>query len=179
MKNLVVTLLVICISVSVYAQNNAIDTYFSSYQASDEVTKVSVTGKMFSLFTEFDGETEDEKAVLEAISKLKGIKAVIKKDAADGLKEYAAAMKIMDADSNYEELMSVEDVDEFVRFMIRDNNGTINELLMVRGAKREFMVMTLFGEIDLSTIGRLSRIMKIGGLERFEMIDKHKHHDKN
>ena len=52
------------------AQENAITKYFQDYLDSEEFTKISVTGKMFSLFTELDAKDEDEQAILEAISKL-------------------------------------------------------------------------------------------------------------
>ncbi len=173
--------------VSSLAQDNAIAKYFSTYQSSPDVTKVSVTSKMFSLFTELDFEDEDEKAVLEAIGKLKGIKAIIDKETSDGNKAYFEAVKKMEADRNYEELMTVEDVKENVRFMIRDEGEKISELLMLRGAEQEFMVMTLFGEIDLNAIGSLSRVMKIRGMEGFGILSddhghrksgKHGHHKK-
>jgi hypothetical protein len=83
---------------------------------------------------------------------------------------YFDAIGKMDSDKQYEELMTVEDVKENVRFMIKDENGKISELLMLRGAEREFMIMTLFGEIDLSTISRLSKVMRVHGMDKFGMI---------
>ncbi len=182
MKNMFLLLAVMLIGLgSATAQDNAIARYFTDYQESDEFTKISVTGKMFSLFTELDAQNEDEKAILEAISKLKGIKGLVRENAENGNKMFAAAIKKMDADGSYEELMTVEDVKENIRFMIRDENGVINELLMVRGAEREFMIMSLFGEIDLSTISRISRVMRVHGFDKFGMIgddDDSKDHDK-
>lgn len=184
MKNLFFVLCSLLASTSMaLAQENAIAKYFTDYQESDEFTKISVTGKMFSLFTELDAQSEDEKAILEAISKLKGIKGLVRENAENGNKMYAAAIKKMDADGSYEELMTVEDVKENIRFMIRDEGGTINELLMVRGAEREFMVMSLFGEIDLSTISKISRVMRVHGFDKFDMLgdddDKNHHQKKN
>ena len=182
MKNLLMFFLMALVG-QISAQDNAIAKYFSDYQQDENFTKVSVTGKMFSLFTELDTEDEDEKAILEAISKLKGIKGLIRQNAENGNKMYAAAVKKMSADGQYEELMTVEDVKENVRFMIRDEGGKISELLMVRGAEREFMLMTLFGDIDLSTISRISKVMRVRGFDKFGMIHDHhgddEHHDKD
>ncbi len=182
MKNLILILLVGSSFTFISAQDNAITSYFGDYQNSDDFTKVSVTGKMFSLFTELDAENEDEKAILEAISKLDGIKGLIRKNAENGNKMYADAVKKMSTDGKYEELMTVEDVDENVRFMIRDEGGKISELLMVRGAEREFMLMTLFGDIDLSTISKISKVMRVHGFDKFGMLggehDEH-HRDKH
>ena len=178
MKNLFLFLATFLTFSAGFAQENAITKFFGAYQESEDFTKISVTGKMFSLFTELDSENEDEKAILEAISKLKGIRGLIRKDAENGNKMYFDAIKKMSTDGQYEELMTVEDVKENVRFMIKDENGKISELLMLRGAEREFMVMTLFGEIDLSTISRISKVMRVHGMDKFGMIDGHgKEHD--
>ena len=97
MKNFVMLLASLMLTICIYAQENAISKYFSSYQASPDVTKVSVTSKMFSLFTELDFEDEDQKAILEAIGKLKGIKAIIDQKTDNGNKQYFAAADIFNA----------------------------------------------------------------------------------
>ncbi len=155
------------------AQENAIEKYFTDYLNAEDFTKVSVTGKMFSLFTEIDTEDEDEQAILEAISKLKGIKGVIREDAENGNTMYADAIKKVEAGGEFEELMSVEDPNENVKFLVRDNDGEINELLMIRGERREFMAFSLYGVIDLKSIGRLSKVMKVRGMEGFGIMDEH------
>ncbi len=175
MKNNIIFLLLIIFCQPVFSQDNAISKYFSDYQASEEFTKVSVTGKMFSLFTELDAENEDEEAILQAISKLEGIKGLINSNAENGNRLYWDAVKKIGADDQYEELMTVEDAKENIRFLIRDEGEKISELMMLRGAEREFMVMTLFGDIDLSAISRISKVMRVHGFEKFGMIhDDHK-----
>ncbi len=163
------------------AQENAITKFFRDYQDSEEFTKISVTGKMFSLFTELDAENEDEQAILEAISKLKGIKGLVRQNAENGNKMYDDAIKRMSAAGGYEELMTFDDVKEKVQFLIRDEGDQIHELMMVRGAEREFMVMTLYGDIDLSAISKISKVMRVHGFDKFGMLgddDKDHHHKK-
>ncbi len=156
-------------SFSSMAQDNAISKYFSSYTADDAFTKVTVTSKMFSLFTEIEGEDEAEKEVLEALSKLKGIKALINEDPKDSKALYSNAIKSVD--KSYEVLMSVEGNDENIKFMIRDEGSIINELLMIVAGDEEFLIMSLFGEIDLKQIAKLSRVMKMKGMNHLEVLD--------
>ena len=159
------------------AQENAITKYFQDYLDSEEFTKISVTGKMFSLFTELDAKDEDEQAILEAISKLQGIKGLVRQHAADGNTMYVDAIGRMDDGGAYEELMTFDNVKEKVRFMIRDDGDQIHELTLVRGAEKEFIIMTLYGDIDLSAISKLSRVMRVHGFDKFGMLgegeDKH------
>ncbi|MEM9916603.1 MAG: DUF4252 domain-containing protein [Bacteroidota bacterium] len=173
MKKIILFLLAIVITSTAFAQSNAITKHFSEYQRNKEFTKVSVTSKMFSLFTEIDTDDPAEQDILEAMSKLKGIKALINdKIEGDGSDIYYNALEKISTDGTYEELMSVEDENENITFLIRDNGGVINELLMIAGGNTNFMLMSLYGEIDLSKIARISKKLKIKGLEQFQALDK-------
>ena len=69
-------------------------------------------------------------------------------------------------------MMTVEDAGENVQFMIRDEGDIISELLMIIGGNENFMVMTLYGEIDLNSIAKLSRVLNIKGMEAFQALEK-------
>ncbi|MEM9824522.1 MAG: DUF4252 domain-containing protein, partial [Bacteroidota bacterium] len=103
---------------------------------------------------------------------LKGIKAVVNEKTEKSESLYYDAIGKISSDATYEELMSVEDAEENIMFMVRENSGTINELLMIIGGNRTFMVMSLYGEIDLSQIARISRVLKIKGMEQFQAFEK-------
>lgn len=171
MKKLTVIAIAMIWSVSAMAQDNAISKYFSKYIADTSFTKVTVTSKMFSLFTEIEGEDEAEKEILAALSKLKGIKVLINEDPKDPKMLYGNAVSAVSKDKSYEELMSVEDGQENVKFMVRDEGPIINELLMIVGGNEEFLIMSLFGEIDLKQIAKLSRIMKMRGIDHLKVLD--------
>ena len=173
MKNIAIGILAIFLASSLQAQENAITKHFSAYQQDDSFTKVSVTSKMFSLFTELDAELEEEQEILEAIAKLEGIKGLFNDDLDSGTKLYKEAIAKIDGDGSYEELMTVENIDDNAKFLIRDENGKISELLMVMGGKKEFIAMSLFGDIELSAISKLAKVMRIRGFEHFGKIGSH------
>lgn len=172
MKKILFSLILLCAVVTVNAQNNAVSKYFKQYQRDTSFTKVSVTSKMFSLFTEIDTDDETEQEILAAMAKLKGIKAFFSDDTTRDLQGYYFdALDLIETDGNFEELMTVEDRRENIAFMIReDANGTINELFMVLGGPNNFMVMSLYGVIDLGMIGKISKALKIRGMENFEQL---------
>jgi len=172
MKKLVLVVFAAMMCSVCFAQNNAISKYFSTYQKDKDFTKLSVTSKMFSLFTEIDAEDPDEQELLEAMSKIKGIKAIFNDKSDQSSKLYYDAIDKASSDGSYEELMTIEDAEENVMFMISDNNGIINELLMIVGGNNNFMVMTVYGEIDLSQIARLARVLNIKGMEQFRALEK-------
>ncbi len=169
MRKLAIMTVAMIWGTSSMAQENAISKYFSKYASDTAFTKVNVTSKMFSLFTEIEGEDESEKEILEAISKLKGIKVIINEDPKDPNTLYNDAIAAIDKDKVYEDLMSVNG-EENVKFMVRGKGSKINELLMVVGRKEEFLIMSLFGEIDLKQIAKLSKVMKMRGMDHLKVL---------
>ena len=173
MKKLAILIVMVLFTVTTYAQKNAVSKHFSQYQRDTSFTKVSVTNKMFSLFTEIETDDESEQEILAAMAKLKGVKALFTDDAkkANLLNRYYDAVETIENDGSFEELMTVEDRRENVSFLIReDGGGVIRELLMIIGGPDNFMVMSVFGEIDLASIGKISKALKIKGMEQFEKI---------
>ena len=170
MKKLVAIVVLMTVISGAYAQD-AISKFFSKYQNDESFSQVNVSSRMFGLFTKMEGETEEDKEVLDAISKLKGLKIIAKDDARNARELYKEAFSLIPA-KEYEELMSVRDEDKDMKFMIKESGGKISELLMVMGGKEEFMVLSLFGEIDLKQVSRIGRKMDVKGLENLERMDK-------
>jgi hypothetical protein len=152
------------------AQGSVITKYFNQYADNEDFTKVTVNSKMFSLFTELEADSPDEKAFLEAVSKLKGLKVLAADSVVNSGKIYAQACADISKEG-YEELMTVQDASEDMKFLIKENKGKIEELLMVVGGKNNFVLLSLYGEIDLKNISKMARSMKIKGLENLNKID--------
>jgi len=160
------------LSVSASAQNDAVSTLFQSYANDDSFTKVSISSKMFQLFTHIEGDDKEEKEILEAIAGLSGMKILSKNDIPNGRELYRKAVK--SALGKYEELMSVKDGDEDLTFLIREKSGKIEELLMLSGGDTNFLILSLFGDIDLNKVAQLSRSMSIGGMDQLEKLEEKK-----
>jgi hypothetical protein len=171
MKHIIAMFALIVLGTGVYAQGDAINKFFNKYSGDQSFTEAKVSSKMFSLFTNMEVENPDDKEVLEAISKLKGLRILGKENTSDARNLYKEASSAISG-KEYEELMSVRDKDKDMKFFIRESGGKINELLMIMGGTKDFMVMSLFGEIDLKQISRIGRKMNVGGLEHLERMDK-------
>jgi len=94
MKKLTTIMIVMVLSSVTWAQNDAISKFFSKYNDDPEFTQVSVTSKMFGLFTHFEPEDEDEEAVKNAISKLTGLKILVLEDTQRGKDLYDEAFSL-------------------------------------------------------------------------------------
>ncbi len=171
MKKLLVILALSSLASTAMAQSGAIVTkYFDLLATNDLYTKVSVSSKMFSLFTELEAGSEEEKEFLAAVSKLKGLKIVASDSAKDAGTYYKQALADVDK-AGFEELMSVKDGGQNFKFSIREKSGgVIEELIMVAGSSDTFVLLSLYGEIDLKNISKIARNMKVNGFESLEKL---------
>jgi len=169
MKTIIAFLIMIAVTTGVYAQGESVNKFFNKYATDESFTSATISSKMFSLITNMEVESPEDKEVVNAISKLKGLKVLGKENTSDARGLYKEAFGLVTKD--YEELMSVRDKDKDMKFFIRESGGKINELLMVMGGADDFMLLSLYGEIDLKSISRIGRKMNVDGLEQLEKID--------
>lgn len=152
------------------AQGEIVNKYFDKFANNEEFVKVSVSSKMFSLFTELEAGSPEEEEFLKAVSKLKGMKMIVGDSITNGASLYADALKEV-KNGGFEELMMVRDAEENFQFSIKEKGGVISELLMVAGGKKQFIVMSIYGEIDLKNISKIARSMNVTGLQNLEKLD--------
>jgi predicted class III extradiol MEMO1 family dioxygenase len=170
MKKIVAVVALMMTITGAFAQD-AISKFFSKYHDDESFTQVNVSSKMFSLFTNMEAETQEDKEVLEAISKLKGLRILMKENTSDARSLYKEAFSLIPV-KEFEELMSVRNKDQDIKFYIKETSGKISELVMVMGGMDDFMVMSLFGEIDLKQVSRIGKKMDVKGLENLHNLDK-------
>jgi hypothetical protein len=180
MKKLMVGAVMMLMSIGAFAQGDAITKFFTKYQDDETFSQVTVSSKMFSLLTDMQVDNAEDQEVIAAISKLKGLRILAKDHARDGRTLYKEAMALLPP-KDYEELMSVRDEDKDMKFFIRSGStsGKIAELVMVMGGNDDFMVLSLFGDIDLKQIGKIGSKMDINGLDKLHKLDEKKNDGKN
>lgn len=169
MKKLMIGAVIMMCSIAASAQNDAIAKFFTKYQSDESFSQVTISGKMFSMMANLSGETEEEKAMIASISKIKGLKILSKSEARNSRELYKEAISMIPTNT-FEELMAIRDKDKDMKFFTKESGGKISELVMVMGGNEEFMVLTLFGEIDLKDISKIGKSVNIDGLENLEKV---------
>jgi hypothetical protein len=169
MKKITLALLLLISVGFVQAQNNAINTYFSNYAEDEAFSKITITGKMFEMMNHIEVENQEEEDLKEALSKIEGIGILINEKMYNSKAVYKQA--IGKVGNRFETLMTVQDDDADVEFMIDENNGIIDELLIIVGSDSSFVIVDIWGEIDLSTIRTLTEKMDLTGMEHYNEKD--------
>lgn len=170
MKKLMMGVVMMLGAIAASAQNDAVTKFFNKYQDNPDFTQVTVSSKMFGLFTNMEVEKPEDKEILDAISKIKGLRIIAKDQARDSRELYKEALSVVPKD--YEELMFVRDKDQDMKFLIKESGGKISELLMIAAGNDDFKMLSLFGEIDLKKVSRIGSKMSIDGLEQLHKMEK-------
>lgn len=174
MKRVLFLICFIGLSVALMAQNRTVDRLFDKYAGQDGFTTVYISKYMFSMFANLEDVKDDDLAEMQDVfGKLDGIKilAVDDQDAlGKGVNFYDEIMKDLNR-NDYEELMVVKDSKSDVVFLAKEENGKIVELLLIVGGDSDNALIAITGEIDLSTIGKISHSMGIDGMEKLEDLE--------
>ena len=173
MKKLMIGAVIMMCSIAASAQNDAIAKFFTKYQSDETFSQVTISGKMFSMMANLTGDTDEEKAMISSISKIKGLKILSKNEARNSRELYKEAISMIPSNS-FEELMAIRDKDKDMKFYTKEAGGKISELVMVMGGNDEFMVLTIFGEIDLKEIAKIGKSVNIDGLQNLEKVNQKK-----
>jgi hypothetical protein len=170
MKTLFSLAIAMFISSASFAQIDAIERFFKDYQEDENFTVVYVSPKMFQMVSKAtDGSSDQELASI--VKDLKGLRILTTEVNPD--KVYKEANKRLNI-KEYEELVTVRDKDSNVRFVTKETNGIISELLLLVGGKDDFVMMSFVGNIDLAKISKLAKKLDIDGAEHLEKVNKKK-----
>jgi hypothetical protein len=159
-----------------------IDKVFDKYASQDGFTTVNISKEMFQMLMQMgQGDSKDTnmveiKKMMEQLNGLKvltfGFDSTKIVKAVSIYNEFAAAFPA----GTYKELMTVNEGRENIKFMTKqDASGKISEMVMLMKNKTEVAVLSLTGNIDLSTISKLSKGMNIHGMEGLKKMG-HPHH---
>ncbi len=159
-----------------------IDKVFEKYTNQDGFTTVNISKEMFQMLMQIGkGDAKDTSMVemKKMMEQLTGLKVLTFAFDSTSIPRAVAVYNefagVFPA-SVYKELMTVNEGRQNIKFMTKqDAAGKISEMVMLMKDKTEIAVLSLTGNIDLSTISKLSKGMNIHGMEGLgKMVNQHK-----
>jgi hypothetical protein len=73
----------------------------------------------------------------------------------------------------FSELMTVQEKGSKVRFLTRPgSNNKISEMIMIAQSEGETVLMSFTGNLDLESIGKLSKTMNMKGMENLDKLNE-------
>jgi hypothetical protein len=170
MKKIFIFLPALCLAFQMQAQTNPIDELFNKYSEKDGFTVVSISGRMFSMFSE--NETNKKEAD-NVIFKLKSIKILSVSDSLlnKDLNFYNELSKKLNL-SVYEELMVVKEGRDITKFLILQKGNLISELIVITGGPGGNSLISIKGDFSLKDISNISKEVGIEELNRLDNLEK-------
>ncbi len=160
----IITIIFVTISTNIcWSQSSAVDKLFDRYSEKDGFTTVLITQYMFSMFKDVKTDDKDFDNLVKSLKSIR-ILAVDKENPPKGINFFTEIMKDLPA-KDYKELMVIKEKGQDVKFLVKDVNGKISELLLIAGGKDNALIC-IQGNIDLKSIAQLSKSMKIQGMEQ-------------
>jgi len=177
MKKLVISLVVLMILMpgAIIAQT-AIDHLYDKYAGEKGFTSININPAMFNMLSSMDMSDSSEKTqeaqnVMEQVTGLKML--VYEPDEGETNAEFLNEIKTLTKVKGFEEMMSVNEGDEVVKFLVKKGkDGKMSEMLMIVLEEHEAVVMSMSGNLDMKTISEISKSMNIDGLDKLEEIDE-------
>lgn len=154
----------------IYGQQNVIDKYFKNHYDNPAFSKISVTEKTFNLVTELEVDTPEEQKVLDAIDNIEGILVLANEHTQISKEYYEEAVAKLVSDKTYEDLLIVEHQHTNIRFLIREDEEAIRELVAIIGEEDVFVLASIYGIIDLANLSNIMNILREDKKEWFDMF---------
>lgn len=171
MKRWIGTFVLALLIGSVQAQDDAIVKFFSKYMESENFSRVYISPKMMQMaggFLRSNVEADDAEAkdLGELMRKIKGIR-ILSGEKVNGKSLYKEAMATLNK-NKYEDLMDVQDKSSNLKFMVREENGKIVELLMLSGSENEFTLLSMLGSFTYEDLNILAEKTKLPGMKEYQ-----------
>ncbi|EON78726.1 hypothetical protein ADIS_0623 [Lunatimonas lonarensis] len=170
MKKLLALLGCFMVLTYVQAQDDAIERFFGKYMEDDRFSRVFISPKMMQMAGGFlkSGATASDpeaKDLGELISKVRGIR-ILSGENVEGQKLFTEAMNTL-SKNRYEDLMDVADKTSSTKFMIREENGLVKELLMLTGSKESFTLLSMLGSFTYKDLNMLAEKTNMPGMDQY------------
>lgn len=169
MKKALFIIIVAALSLPAFSQKSAVDNLLDRYNGQEGFTSIYISSKMFSLLSRIDSEDEEFQNLVNRIKSIR----ILSIDSSRNVMHLNFATDLVPrlSRSGYEELMTVKEPGDEIRFMVREEGGRIAELVMITGGAGS-SVVCITGNLDLKTIASLSEGLDVGGLEGLEKVEK-------
>jgi hypothetical protein len=170
MKKIMISMMALLFTtIGLFGQNNAIDKFFAAYQDNDDFSVVYVSPKMFQMLAKVASKELDED-INAVVKDLKGLK-ILRTDV-NSAAIYKDAVKKINT-KEYELLLTARDKGQNVNFYTKTSTGDIiEELLLLVGGEKEFVLLSFVGTLDLDKIAKLASKLDMDGAQHLEKLRK-------
>lgn len=169
------TIFLLMLPATIMAQSE-FDKLYEKYAGKDGITSINIQPELFKFLGSIDmsDSAEDSQEVQEIMAKLSGLK-ILAYEGTDTktMEKFFNEVKKTLPMNKYAELMSVDDSDSHVKFLVKKKtDNTFSEMLMIVKSDDEVLVMSMLGDLDMKSISKIGSSLDMEGMENLEKLDK-------
>lgn len=171
MKRIIIFCVLAIITINLWSQSPA-DKVFDKYSGAEGFTTVYITKYMFDMFKDVENNNVSDE-MQEAISRLNSIKILATDDDPETKTSINLYDEVMEKlpQEEYKELMVIKEKNENVRFLVREKDDKVVELLLLVGSPDESVMISIQGDIDMKNISKITKSLNIEGMEKLEKME--------
>ncbi len=165
MKRIILTVFIAAFAVLLYGQRNSADDFFNRYSGMDGYNSVIINGNLFGLFRIFDDDPDLE----NLDQKVTSIRILSRERDTEPSHEFISDIRNIVKRGGYEELMSLRNSEDDVRFLVKTHGDIIKELLIVASGDDD-AVIQIKGRLTRDDVSRISE-NHAEGIARLEQLE--------
>jgi len=171
MKKLSLIILVFVFPLLVFSQHSSVSKLFEKYAEKDGFTTVYISKNLFKMVGEMDLDDPDVDGLIDKLETIKILASDCEFINDNNINFYEEIMNELPIEE-YEELLVVKEKDQDVKFLVKEKNGIITELLLIAGGKDNNALVCITGNIDLRHISKLASSMEGTGMEHLKKLEE-------
>lgn len=156
-------------TLSAFGQKSAVDKVFDKFKGKDGYTTVYISSYMFNMMSSLESDDPDYNEFKKATAGINSIK-ILTQDGGDS-ESFGKELISMLPRSEYKEMMVVQDQDEEVLFLAREEGNKITEFLLIVSGGGDDALIAITGDIDMESIAKIASGLDMPGLESLEDMD--------
>ena len=140
----------------VHAQNDALGGFIEKYKSDPAFTYAFLSKDLFEVVSKADIEDKDWKKLHNVVQNIGSLHIL----AAD-----REALALVPADA-FDELLTVRDGKDNVRIWVKEENGTVTDLVLLVGSTNTFVLVCFAGNLELGNIAELATLFEADAAEQ-------------
>ncbi|MCP4121626.1 MAG: DUF4252 domain-containing protein [Bacteroidetes bacterium] len=156
MKLILSLVMAVMLSLSASA-GDGFDKLYTKYSATEGITSINLSESIIKIASKFLGD-EDQEAK-EVLNDIESIKLLTSEGTANA--KLVSEAKGLLKSEGYEDLIRVNEGDEYVRIMVKESNEIIKDIIVYVESQDEFVFINITGDIDPEKVGKALQTLDI------------------